>query len=658
MNSGFNLRYLPLFLCVTLFSWDGKAQNNGFEFGKITYEELDLQNYVNDTSAVALVMNEFGEAFFDPSDLNKIIFQYHTKIKILKEGGKVYANFQIPTRKNNGREEVVSSVKASSFNRTGNAWKETELLNKNIFRENTNEFYSLTKFAVPDVRVGSVIEITYQLETPFTYNFIPWEFQSSIPKLKSEFWASFPAYYEYAVTLKGYLRLTKNEGKVIKGCVGNGSLKADCSLLKFGMERIPAFKEEDYMTAKKDFVSSIFFELDKITQQNGQVNKVTSEWKDVERELDQHEDFGRQIKKAKNAFADKAIELKAATKEPLALATSVHNYVKSNFTWTGTFGKYANSGIKKLLETKRGNVGDLNLFLIGALLEAGLETEAVLLSTRDNGLPIKHHPVMSDFNYLLARVKIADNYYLLDATSPLHPFGFVPAHCLNGQGRAIGKTSAWIDIKPTEKNRKVTDLKIRLNEDGQMTGMATISHFGYSAFNRRSEFLKAENLNDYVQRQSKKWNEIEIKNYVVQNDYDLAQPFVEKFELTFNEQLPNASIIYLPVFLLGRTEKNPFTSNERSYPVDFGAPIEETYVLTVEYPPSFHAEDLPQNAAYALTQTGGRCLFNLSDLEGKIAATCSFSINKSVFSAAEYGSLKEFFNRFVTIQQSQIVLKK
>jgi transglutaminase-like putative cysteine protease len=379
LNKIKDMNILPIFklifcACIVfLCCWQVGAQGHGFAFGKITYPELEMKKYDRDTSAVALVLNEFGEAYFDSENLNLIRLEYHIKIKILKEAGKEYADFIIPMRRSgSSRQELVRNIKASSFNLVSGSWKESALSPKAVFTEKSNEDYWLTKFAVPDVRVGSVIEVYYELETPYT----------EIPKVRSEFWARYPAHYEYGITLKGFLKLNKDEGEVVKQC----TTYADCTLLKYAMEYIPAFKEEDFMTAKKNYLSAITFELAKITQSDGRVDKVTTEWKDAVQELKQHDKFGAQIKRARGSFDEQIAAIRAREKVPLAVANAIYNHIKSVFQWNGDQYFLAENGVKKALETGKGNVGDINLSLLGALQAADLQAEPVLLSTRANGI--------------------------------------------------------------------------------------------------------------------------------------------------------------------------------------------------------------------------------------------------------------------------------
>jgi anthranilate/para-aminobenzoate synthase component I len=184
------------------------AQKGDFDFGKVTYKELEMSKYEPDTSAVAVVLNEFGQARIN--DEQNVIFDYHVKIKILKSLGQREGNIYIPLYKNGSYVETLLSAKGSTFNFDANhAWKENKLDPKNVFTEKTNKYLNEVKFALPDVRVGSVIEVMYSTESPFRFQFHPWEFQSDIPKINSEYWCKIPANWIYNITLRGYFKLSK-----------------------------------------------------------------------------------------------------------------------------------------------------------------------------------------------------------------------------------------------------------------------------------------------------------------------------------------------------------------------------------------------------------------------------------------------------------------
>lgn len=629
----------------------------GFKFGAITYADLNMTVYSKDTTAVALVLNEFGNSYLQSESPYNLELEYHVKIKILKREGFEKANFEIPLRIIGSEKETVKDIRASTFNLVNNSIKETKVETKNMFTENRNKHWDIKKFALPDVRIGSIIEIIYVLESPFIFNWRQWDFQSDIPKASSEFWAKIPGVYTYNIVLRGPLKLSKNKSDLVKKCLSVGGGVADCALFMYGMNNIPAFKEEDYMTAKENFLSAINFELLEAQRFNGTTTKYTEEWKDVDRKLQADEQFGGQIKQAKKIWSDQVEQLVKGKSDPLEKAKAVFEQIKKSYLWNETFGIFTDLGVKKAYQSKKGNIADINLSLVGALQAADLQADAVILSTRKNGTPIMLHPVMSGFNYVIARVTIGNEQYWLDATHQLHSFGFVPERCLNGKVRVMSKVSEWVDLKPRDKDKKVTQVSLKANADGTMTGSMKVTHFGYNALAQRKKYYSFSSPDDYKKEISKNWSGFESRSYSCQAVDSLEKPFVEEFGLASSEG-SNADILYFSPFLVDRWIKNPFRSTERNYPVDFGAPLEEIVILEFEYPKTYVVDELPKNSALSLPLNSGRYLFSVSNDGNKIQMTSNLSLSKSVYSSEEYHSLKELFSRIVDVQQSQIVLKK
>ena len=248
-----------IFSLFLLGSVSGIAQEKGFPYGQATYRELEIRDYLPDSAATALVLDEFGEAFIN-NEFN-LQFTYHARIKILKTEGAEQGTFEILLRKSEGRAEKMISVKGSSFNIENGSMRESKLEQKSVYSENYNKFYNIQKFAIPNVKVGSVIEVMYTLESPFIYNFRSWEFQSDIPKLQSEYLCVIPGIYNYNISLRGFLKLTKNENELVKSCFTPPGRSADCARMRFGMKNIPALRDEEFMTARSNFLSVINFEL-------------------------------------------------------------------------------------------------------------------------------------------------------------------------------------------------------------------------------------------------------------------------------------------------------------------------------------------------------------------------------------------------------------
>lgn len=655
-----SMRYLFSYVFVLVTGSVCGQYNNGFQFGAVTFDELVMKGYPQDTSASAVVINEFGEAYIDSDGENNLLLEYHVRIKILSKEGLNQANFEILLRKGERGKETIRKVEAATYNLVESRIKETRMNKDQIFTSSANQYYDTYKFTLPEVVVGSVLEVRYILESPFIFNFWPWKFQSEIPKVKSEFWARIPGNYVYNMSLRGFLKLNKNESSIVKNCFTPGRYNAECALYKFLMNDVPAFKEEDYMTAKSNFISSINYELSEIRFFDGRLVKYTKTWKDVDKELNQDEDFGLQIKKGRNVWAGKVSEVAGSEQDPIKKAILVYNFVKGWFSWNEDYGKYSRAGLKKAFESRKGNIGDINLSLIAALQEAGLPANPVILSTREAGLPNQLYPIISEFNYVVACIQLGNEKVLLDATEPLLPFGVLPERCLNGKGRLIGKKeeeSGWVDIVPREKQKQQILLSLKM--DGQkFAGEMVVKSYGYEAFDKRREIISAGGTEKYKSELEKKSDEFMILEYAVENLQDLTEPIIEKFQVETTLESADPNTLYLNPFFVGRWKKNPFVSNQRLYPVDFGAPLETTFMLSLEYPETYEVDELPESAAMVLPQNGGKYLFNITNPENKISMTSVINLTKVVYSSVEYHSLKEFFNRIIDSHQSQIVFKK
>ncbi len=643
------------FLCLHFISY---AQGNGFPYGQATYRELDIKNYDKDTAAVALILDEFGEAYVDNDNDNNLIFEYHTKIKILKKGGLSQANFQIFLRKNDSRIEKILTVKASSFNVENGSIREMKLDSKNIFSEDINKNYNAKKFAIPNVQVGSVIEVFYKLESPFFYNFRSWEFQCDIPKINSEFWCLIPANYVYNISLRGFQTLSKNESSIVKDCFSGG--RADCTRLKYGMKNIPAFQEEEFMTAKSNFLSVLNFELSEIKYFDGRTNKITKEWKDADEEMRRSVDFGLQIKRGKDIVDNQVEQIIIGETNELLKAQKIYDFIKGWYRWNDVYGKYSEFGIKKAFESKTGNVGDINLSLIAALKFANLNVEPMLLSTRDNGLATELYPVLSEFNYVVAKLNINDKVYLLDATDDFHPFGLIPVRCLNGKGRVLGdKESYWYDIKPSDKEKTLSVITLVLGKDGLIRGSIQYSYLGYDAVLERKKINKFRSQQEYIDHVANSLNSVTIKKFQIENSEDLKKPVVVKLEVEIEgyDSLNSNNFLFNP-FFIEPLKTNSFRSSERLYPVDFGAPREKIMIFSLEYPSEYEIDGIPPKVGLTLPQNGGRYIFEIQNAANKLTVNNSLLIAKPVFTSNEYHFVKELFNRVIAVQQTELVFKK
>lgn len=653
-----NIKLLPavlLFFCFPFLFSQKKPP-----FGQLSVSEKNFSRYEQDSSAMAIVLYERGDNYFEV--INKriqLVKKYHVKIKILDEKGFSEADISIPFYHNDTMSEKVMEIKAI----THNGYAKTVLSANEIYTKDVAERWSEKTFAFPNVKKNSILEYTYTLISPFIYNLNGWTFQSRIPKLYSEFNAKIPGNYVYNRTLTGSLKLEINDASLKKNCfhVPGTSTDASCEVLKYAMNNIPAFKEEEgFMLSSSNYISRLVFELSELYNLNGSKNKFTKTWKDVDHEFRTDKDIGRQL--TKKGFFEKNIPEELLVEgDELTRAKNIYSFVQNHFTWNNKYGIYRHIRVKDAFNQKKGNIGEINISLINLLNTAGIKTNLMLLSTRQNGLPKRTHPVISDFNYVIAKVEIEGKNYLLDASDKYNPFGMLPFRCLNYYGRVMDfkNESYWYDIEPVKINKHQIRARIEFNIDEQKGyGIFYVSKQGYDAVSARK--LRDQNSEEeYLESiENDIKGDFHITGYELVKERNNEKMTSERFEFEL-ENVLNGEMVYFNPFLVRFFEKNPFLLEERNYPIDFGYPRNYRYQISIIVPEGYIVKEIPENKMIDLGEKKATLRFYCTQSWGQIAIAFDLAMNTTHFAANDYGALKELF-KYVTDTQgnSLVILKK
>jgi hypothetical protein len=427
------------------------------------------------------------------------------------------------------------------------------------------------------------------------------------------------------------------------------------------MDDIPAFVPETDMTSPYNFLSSVNFQL--ASYQNlstGAVTNYARDWPDVDHDFKQSDTFGAELHR-KGFFKTIVAPLIEGKTDSLEKAKAIFRYVQQNIRWNFNYGTNCLDGVRKAIEKHSGNCAEVNLALVDALNAAGLPSEPVLLSTRDNGFVNKLYPVTSGFNYVIAKVDIANKSYLLDATDVLMPFGILPFRCLNDQGRVMSmdKPSYWIDINTGQKRVRNFLVDLTLMPEGKLKGTLIELSTGYDAYEKRKEIKRFNSPEEYVQSLDEKSSKLRLLKSNFSNLDSLDEPLTERYVIELNDyQNTDLNHLTFNQFLFDHVVRNPYQLRERSYPVDKGMALTETFSVTLHLPRDYVVEAPPREIDLTLPESGAR--FQSFYQPGAESFTYShiFQFNKAIFQPAEYAALKEFFNKIILLQKDQIRLNK
>ena len=204
-----------LWLCLMAQFLIAQETSPFSKFGKIRVEDLRKKIYSIDSNAQAVVLSDIGTASIEGNDKGwfAISFTRHRVVHILNKNAYEEATVEIPLYSKDQVEEKLESLKAVTYNLSGNSVVQTKLEKSGIFKEKKDQNRVVRKFTFPNVKEGSIIEYEYRIKSDFIWNIDPWFFQGSYPVLWSEYNLSVPQFFTYAFLSHGYQPMFINQKK-------------------------------------------------------------------------------------------------------------------------------------------------------------------------------------------------------------------------------------------------------------------------------------------------------------------------------------------------------------------------------------------------------------------------------------------------------------
>ncbi len=646
-------RVLAITCLITLNLSLGFSQD--FSFGVVSEKELTMDSYAKDPDADAVILFDKGKSRFkidkEMGQLN-IVFTRTRRIKVLKKSAQSRGDIKIYFYKSGyNAEQSVNEIRAISHNWDSNSgYSKSELSLDNVYTEQIGDELYVKKFVIPNVKIGSVIEYEYTLEVPRSNNIPDWEFQNDIPTLHSEYEVGLVPFYEYTYLLQGRNRFDKTEKNETRSTRTFARVEFQDVNYRFVMKNLDAFTDDSFITSKSDYITKIDWQLTKINNPGGSGQEFMTTWPSLSNELLAYDGYGKFIQKsAKSAKKIFKEELKFSTQEPLKKAQEILTYVKENYKWDGYYSKYTSLTPKNFMKEKEGGSAEINLFLAGLLQAADIDAKPVLLSTRNHGKIKKEYPFESFFNSSAVLIEIGQANYLLDATEPMLPFGWLPSAYINEQALIIAKDSdAWVELstEPTSSVQDVMSINIDL-ETNLVNGTFKKYLTGYDALllKKNPELIRDE-LNGYeLDGEISSVGETELEKPLVIT-YDASVAGIDRY----------GDLINIRPFLNKPWGINPLKAKKRSYPVDFVYKRNREFVSTIAIPEGYKVLATPEplqlndnlvDVNFKIEQTG-----NIISVEG------SYLFKKSVYQPTEYRKLREHIELIVDKFNELIVLKK
>ncbi|AUC78340.1 hypothetical protein CW736_02520 [Nonlabens sp. MB-3u-79] len=667
-------KYLGI-LIITLLSIQINAQD--LEYGEVEAIDFTLEaKYVKEQpDAVVILKKEHIDFSISQQSGLTQTRTIHERIKINNEAGLAYATKQVPLYVNDGsKAEKFKNLEAATYNLIDGEVKRKKLRKSGVFEEDTSDQLRVISFTMPDAKTGSVIEYTYEIESPYAVidDII---LQYAVPILNIDVRMVWLDRFKYQMHYNprakyipkidfnvGKTEYTKSSSERSNDYISNTSFSSSTyelstRIIEFKDFNIPALKPEPMAGNMNNYRSEIIIELISSTQSRGGFNEYSSTWEVVSSNILGSKNFGEQLNSS-GFFEDDLEALIKDLKTNKEKTEAILNFVKRKVKWDGYYGKYAKNGVKDAFEEGSGNVGDINLLLVAMLNNAGIDASPVLVSTKDNGIPF--FPTQDGFNYVIAHVQDGDNTYLLDATEEHTALNVLPLRVMNWQGRLIAEEgkSKWIPLFPSKESKEITLISGVFNADNEVDVTVQKRLTKYLALNLRKKYSDSK-LTAMQSSLNSGDDSMEISNIETQNmDIDDA-PLLVSFDGTVTSAAENiGGKLFVTPLLHEANEENPFKLEKRLHPLDLSYPVSTKTIVNLKIPDGFVVETMPESVKFVYNDGLGTYTYTVDEANGFISTVADFDLNIYLIEPENYESFREFFISMVEKDAEKIVLRK
>lgn len=576
-------------------------------------------------------------------DLHK---EYFYRIKIYnKNKAEDWLNLEIPLYKTVTDLETLNKFKAFTYNLENGKAVPVKVEKSSKYKSKESKNTTITKFAFPNVKDGSVLEYHYEVLTPFAFLYSMPEIviELDTPSLYTEYILESPNNIAYNINYTGSLapKYREVEDKNIYGAVYKS--------YRFGFEGVKGFKTEKFVRNDRNYRTKISAELN--STHFRELKLYSASWEQIRKRLYENEDFGGELNKTRLAKDNMPAGI-SEMKSDMEKANAIFKYVQNTFTWNKSRGIYTEDGIRKLIESKSGNAAEINLFLVMLLREANVKADPLIISTVDNGLINMASPNVTNTNFVLAAVDIAGHIYSYDATSKQSSVDDLPLRDWNEYGILLKKDRvAQLKMTNIKPGNTFLTVDAKLNDDGSISGTYSDKDTGAFAMYVKEDY--DENPEKYKKQYKENFSVdfTGIDSKVLDNG---------DFESTMKFSSPNLidrvgkKLIINSMLFLNKAANEFDQTEERKYSIDFGAPTMKVKKVILEIPEGYVIEEMPKNKKILTDDKEIEYSYAIEQKGNKLEITSTTKIASADYPKEYYPAFKQIWG-VASKQENQVI---
>ncbi len=631
------------------FAWAFQS----FGFQPVSADELRMTNEPLAPGAPAIILYRR----VDRDDNGRTSHEEdYSRIKVLTEEGRKYADIEIPFFKDSGK---IVNIHARTISPDGTITNfDGKVFEKNIIKARGLKYLAKT-FTLPGVQVGSILEYFYTIDLSEHYIYDShWILSDDLFTKHGSF--SLKPYRSSYVPVN--LRWTW------QGLPPGAAtpLQDQKGVVRLEAENIPAFQTEDYMPPadevriRVDFIySEEPFETDPVVF-----------WKKRGKKLNESlESFVGKRKAMEQAVA----QIVSPSDPPEVKLQKIYTRVQQMRNTSYEVSKTAQeekrekdktiSNVEDLWKQGHGDGAQVTWLYLALVRAAGMEAYGVWVSDRRHYFfnPRQMEPAKLDENVVLVKLNGKDIY--CDPGVQFAPLGLLPWTETGVQGLRLDKDGgSWVitALPQSSDSRIERKAELKLSDNGDLEGTLKVTFTGLEALQRRVEERHADDA------ARKTFLEDEVKEYVpAAVEVELtSKPDWEASESTLTAQfrlkIPGwvagaGRRALISVGLFTAPEKHLFDHANRVHPIYMEFPFQRIDDVTIELPPGWQVATVPKQQ-----NEGGKILgytLKVEDHKTTLHLGRTLNVNLLLMETKYYSSLRSFFQVVRTADEEQIVLQ-
>lgn len=651
--------YIASALLAASFTMSAQPIKVNTRFDRVSPAEIEMKTYEPDTAASAVVLLDVGRTSmgFDPKGRLHLKINRHERIKVLKEEGVSYADYEFIYHTKLGAEESIGGINAVTYNMEDGNIVKTKMSKKYIFDEELTDNYRKVSFSAENVKAGSVIDVEYTITSYVFWDFDKIYFQRTIPVNMFSHEVRIPEYVGVNKRVSGYARIEySSDAEVDKFHTGTQYIDYRTNIDRYKGTGLPAMKKEPYSYSYTQYLSGVDYDISYIDFPGMLTKHFSVKWEDVDKKFYESSVMSRMNEKC--LFPEGVRRIMDSEDNDEQKIMAIHNLVRSEISWNGKYKLYPAKS-SQVYREQTGSNADLNAITGSCLKAAGYTVEPVLIKRRSEGILIPGLAELNPYSTYILRIGTAGGrFFYLDCGSRDLYLDILPPDLLVSSARILRAPGSceWVDLTNLIKNVTGIVVSAKLEESGRMTGEISAKYTGEECYAFKQAVSKAGSGDDYI-TYFENANSMDIAEYEFGNTGNPSKVCSAMYRFEKDNDVAG-SRIYVSPFVTRFHSDSDFSPLTRTCPVEFPYRRMINYVFKLELPGNCRLEYLPEKISIGLPCLKSACTVS-HQVSGQIVnVVFSFVLSEMISPVEDYQSIREFWQNICEVYNEVLVISR